>query len=91
MPANANFEADLELVSWRHVTDLKSDGGIIKKTLVDASDWNKPGSETKVVLRYKATLEDGTVFEEHGEGNELHYTADEGAHPGGLCLFLHCL
>ena len=32
-----------------------------------------------MVLRYKATLEDGTVFEEHGEGNELHYTADEGS------------
>ena len=79
VPPGAALEADLELVSWNQVSDVKSDGGIIKKTLVETSDWNKPNSEAKVVLRYEATLEDGTVFEEHGEGSELHYAADEGA------------
>ena len=61
------------------VQDVKSDGGIIKKTLKETTDWNKPNAESKVVLRYTARLQDGTVFEERGEGNELRYAADEGA------------
>ena len=65
--------------------DVKSDGGIIKKTLVETSDWNKPNPEAKVVVRFTASLPDGTVFEERGEGNELHFAADEGV-PSSLRL-----
>ena len=45
------------------------------------------------MLRYTATLPDGTVFEERGEGNELHFAADEGACPPvGMSLCQeHCV
>ena len=66
-----------------HVQDVRSDGGIVKKTLVETSDWNKPNAEARVVLRYTASLPDGTVFDERGEGNELTFAADEGRPPRG--------
>lgn len=68
--------------------DVKSDGGIIKKTLKETTDWNKPNAESKVVLRYTARLQDGTVFEERQEGNELRYAADEGAQAAALGTLL---
>lgn len=72
------LEAELELVSWKQVSNITDDGLVVKKILQESSDYNTPNAEAKVTVRYTARLEDGTIFDERGEGNELEFLADEG-------------
>ena len=78
MPANAELEIDLEVVSWKKVTQVTDDGLVMKKTLQKGKGYDKPKEMATVTIRYTARLEDGTVFEERGEGNELEFVTDEG-------------
>lgn len=39
VPAGTPLQADLTLLSWKHVEDLSGDGGVIKKTLHDPEGW----------------------------------------------------
>jgi hypothetical protein len=40
VPAGVPLQADLALLSWKHVEDLSGDGGVIKKTLHDPEGWD---------------------------------------------------
>lgn len=77
VPANAELEIDLEVVSWKKVTQVTDDGLVMKKTLQKGKGYDKPKEMATVTIRYTARLEDGTVFEERGEGNELEFVTDE--------------
>lgn len=77
VPANAELEIDLEVVSWKKVTQVTDDGLVMKKTLQKGKAYDKPKEMATVTIRYTARLEDGTVFEERGEANELEFVTDE--------------
>jgi len=40
VPAGVPLQADLALLSWKHVEDLSGDGGVIKKTVHDPEGWD---------------------------------------------------
>jgi len=40
VPVGVLLQADLALLSWKHVEDLSGDGGVIKKTLHDPEGWD---------------------------------------------------
>eukprot|EP00884_Botryococcus_braunii_P020782 jgi/Botrbrau1/7388/Bobra.0316s0031.2 len=82
------LHADLKLVSWKTVEKITPDGGVLKKTLNDPSSYQTPSTDSKIKIRYTGKLEDGTVFDERGEGNELECLADDDALIEGLDLAL---
>jgi FK506-binding protein 4/5 len=71
----------VELLSWKTITKVTPDGGVIKKTLTEGIKYATPGTDALVRIRYIAALPDGTVFDERGEGNELEFRADDGKLP----------
>ncbi|KAJ9517315.1 hypothetical protein QJQ45_016684 [Haematococcus lacustris] len=86
VPPDANVEVDLELVGWHKVENVSDDGGVVKKTLVESSEWKRPNEGAKVTLRGVGRLEDGTVFDQWAEGSDLTFTTDEEQVPLGLDL-----
>ena len=72
----SGVEADLTLLVVQKVEDVTTDGHIVMRTLVPSTEYATPREGAKVTIRYKLSLEDGTLVEERGEGNELEYTAD---------------
>lgn len=84
VPPDSTVVVDLELVSWKKVEDVTSDGLVIKKTLIDSKQWKKPNEGAKVTLRATGKLQDGTVFMSYPEGSELTFITDENQVPEGL-------
>lgn len=84
VPPNSNLELSLHLVSWKKVENVTDDGLVFKKTVKEATEWKKPNEGAKVTVRYTATLPDGTVFDQHLEGDELVFITDEDAVIDGL-------
>ena len=68
---------EAELVGWKPVKDIFGDRGVLKKILVEGTEWERPNEGSKVELVGCARLPDGTVFEEFPEGSELKFTVDE--------------
>lgn len=44
--------AEVELLSWKKVTDITKDGGVIKKVLQESTDYKTATVESTVKLRY---------------------------------------
>jgi len=42
VPPNASLEVDLELVSWKSVSDITKDGKVLKKTLKEGEGYERP-------------------------------------------------
>jgi tetratricopeptide (TPR) repeat protein len=82
VPEDATLEADLELVSWRSVEDVTPDGGVVKKTLTEGSEWKKPNQGASVKAHVVGRLLDGAVFEDA----DLDFVTDEEQVPEGLDL-----
>ena len=53
---------------------------MVKKCLLANEDkfYKHPNEGSVVVIRYSARLADGTLFDEHAEGNELSFMTGEG-------------
>lgn len=77
VPSDSELEIDLELVSWKKVEDVTDDGLIIRKVLKKGKSYDKPKEGATVTVRYTGRLQNGTVFEERGEGNEHSFVTDE--------------
>eukprot|EP00897_Mesotaenium_endlicherianum_P005560 jgi/Mesen1/5031/ME000025S04430 len=78
VPANETLSIDLELVSWKTVEDVTSDGKVLKKTLTPGTGYEKPNDGAVVKVRYTGKLPDGTIFEKQGyEGQEFEFVTDE--------------
>ncbi len=43
---------EVELLSWKKVTDITKDGGVIKKTLNESTDYKTATVESTVKVRY---------------------------------------
>ncbi|KAJ4773123.1 Peptidylprolyl isomerase [Rhynchospora pubera] len=78
VPANANLHIDLELVSWKTVTEIGDDKKIIKKILKEGEGYEKPNEGAVVKVKLIGKLQDGTVFTKKGhDEEEFEFKTDE--------------
>lgn len=76
VPANAVLKAEVELTDFVEVTDVSKDGGVMAKILSEGEGWKKPKDNDIVQLKYKITLEDGTVVKDSGDEPATHTLGD---------------
>ncbi|CAL9122294.1 unnamed protein product [Musa textilis] len=78
-PPNATLHIDLELVSWKTVTEIGNDKKIIKKILKEGEGYERPNDGAVVKVKLIGKLDDGTVFVKKGhDGDEpFEFKTDE--------------
>lgn len=86
VPPGSALEVEVTLDAIHEVTEVAP--GVTKKILEDSTEWRTANEGAKVTIRYKATLGDGTVFDEVPEGSEVEITTDDEQVPEGLDLAL---
>jgi len=77
VPANAALEIGLTLLSWKKVDSVTADGAVVKKTLVETEEWQRPNAGASVTVAYIGRLTDGTIFDEHPASDPFTFTTDE--------------
>ncbi|KAI3508883.1 hypothetical protein L1887_23903 [Cichorium endivia] len=79
IPPNSVLHISLELVSFKPVIDINNDLKVIKKILKEGEGAFIANEGASVTIRYKAMLEDGTVFEKKGFDGQtpLNFITDE--------------
>ncbi|KAL2463400.1 Peptidyl-prolyl cis-trans isomerase FKBP65 [Forsythia ovata] len=79
VPPNANLEINLELVSWKTVSDITNDKKVLKKILQEGDDYERPSDGATVHLKLIGKLQNGTVFEKKGHNEEppFEFKVDE--------------
>lgn len=71
VPPNAMLSINLELVSWKTVSNVTDDKKVIKKILKEGEGYEKPNEGAAVKVKLVAKLGDGTIFFKRGhDGNE---------------------
>ncbi|BDA45510.1 Peptidyl-prolyl cis-trans isomerase FKBP62 [Coccomyxa sp. Obi] len=88
VPADAELEADLELVLIRKVETATDDGQVSVKLIKKGKNYRKPNEGATVKVAYTARIggPDGPVFEEYSREAPLTFIADEGEVVEGLDL-----
>ncbi|KAM0913730.1 hypothetical protein ACQ4PT_011960 [Festuca glaucescens] len=86
VPPNASLLVDLELVSWKTVTEIGDDKKILKKVLKEGEGYERPNEGSVVTVKITGKLQDGTVFlkKGHDEQEPLEFKTDEEAVIEGL-------
>lgn len=79
VPPNATLHIDLELVSWKTVTEIGNDKKIIKKILKEGEGYERPNDGAVVKVKLIGKLDDGTVFvkKEHDGDEPFEFKTDE--------------
>ncbi|CAL9056380.1 70 kDa peptidyl-prolyl isomerase-like [Musa acuminata AAA Group] len=79
VPPNATLHIDLELVSWKTVTEIGNDKKIVKKILKEGEGYERPNDGAVVKVKLIGKLDDGTVFVKKGhDGDEpFEFKTDE--------------
>lgn len=72
------MQLDVTLLGWKKVENVTPDGGIVKKTLTETAEWQKPNAGATVTVAYTGRLPDGGVFDERGAGDPLVFVTEEG-------------
>ncbi|CAJ1938765.1 unnamed protein product [Sphenostylis stenocarpa] len=70
VPPNASLQVDLELVSWKNVSDITKDRKVLKKTLKEGEGYERPNDGAVVQVKLIGKLQDGTVFIKKGHDDE---------------------
>ncbi|KAL9361277.1 hypothetical protein Peur_044062 [Populus x canadensis] len=70
IPPYSNLTIQLELVSWRSVTDVTGDKKVLKKIVKAGEGFDRPTEGSHVKVTYVGKLEDGTVFDRKGTNGE---------------------
>ncbi|KAL6009521.1 70 kDa peptidyl-prolyl isomerase [Asimina triloba] len=70
VPPNATLSVELQLVSWKTVTEITDDKNVVKKILKEGEGYEKPNDGAVVKVKLIGKLEDGTVFVKKGFGEE---------------------
>ncbi|POO03711.1 Peptidyl-prolyl cis-trans isomerase, FKBP-type [Trema orientale] len=80
IPPSSILRIDVELVSFKPVTDITGDAKLMKKILKEGEGASVANEGATVTISYRAMLEDGTVFEKKGIDGEtpLEFVTDEG-------------
>lgn len=79
VPPNATLHIDLQVVSWRTITELGSDKKILKKILKEGEGYDCPNDCAVVRVKLIGKLEDGTLFVKKGHDGEepFEFKTDE--------------
>ncbi|KAL6900905.1 hypothetical protein ACP4OV_005581 [Aristida adscensionis] len=78
VPPNATLLIDLELVSWKTVTEIGDDKKILKKVLKEGEGYERPNEGAVVQVKITGKLQDGTVFSKKGHEEEpFEFKTDE--------------
>ncbi|RLN03467.1 70 kDa peptidyl-prolyl isomerase [Panicum miliaceum] len=78
VPPNATLLVDLELVSWKTVTEIGDDKKILKKVLKEGEGYERPNEGAVVKVKITGKLQDGTVFTKKGHDEEpFEFKTDE--------------
>lgn len=79
IPPRSVLNIDLELVSLKPVIDVTGDSKVFKKILQEGEGTLTANEGAAVTIKYKAMLEDGTLFEKKGfdEEEKLEFITDE--------------
>lgn len=79
VPPNATLNVELELVSWKTVTEIGDDKKILKKILKEGEGYERPNEGAVVTVKLIGKLQDGTVFVKKGYDDEapLEFKSDE--------------
>eukprot|EP00164_Ancoracysta_twista_P003134 GFYU01004181.1.p1 GENE.GFYU01004181.1~~GFYU01004181.1.p1 ORF type:complete len:470 (+),score=142.96 GFYU01004181.1:122-1411(+) len=65
IPANATLIFEVELVKFMNEEDINNDGSVLKTTISEGADWQKPTEGSEVTVSWKAVYDDDdSVFEE---------------------------
>ncbi|XP_077227752.1 peptidyl-prolyl cis-trans isomerase FKBP62-like [Tasmannia lanceolata] len=72
VPPNATLLVELELISWKTVTEVTSDKKVLKKILNEGEGYERPNDGAVVKVKLIGKLGDGTLFlrKGHDEGEE---------------------
>ncbi|XP_057749899.1 peptidyl-prolyl cis-trans isomerase FKBP62-like [Arachis stenosperma] len=70
VPPNASLQIDLELISWKAVSDITKDKKVLKKTLKEGEGYERPNDGAVVQVKLIGKLQDGTVFVKKGHDDE---------------------
>lgn len=77
VPPGARLEINLTLESWKKVEKVTTDGGVIKKTLVESSEWQRPNAGATVTITYTARDENYTIVEEKTDADPAKFITEE--------------
>lgn len=78
VPPNASLQINLELVSWKTVSDVTNDKKVLKKILKEGEGYERPNDGAVVKVKLTGKLQDGTVFVKKGhDGEEFEFRVDE--------------
>ncbi|KAL6661840.1 hypothetical protein ACP70R_001224 [Stipagrostis hirtigluma subsp. patula] len=78
VPPNATLLIDLELISWKTVTEIGDDKKILKKVLKEGEGYERPNEGAVVKVKITGKLQDGTVFSKEGNDEEpFEFKTDE--------------
>ncbi|KAL2531001.1 Peptidyl-prolyl cis-trans isomerase FKBP62 [Forsythia ovata] len=79
VPPNATLHINLELVSWKTVSEITSDKKVLKKILKEGEGYEKPNDGAIVQVKLIGKLQDGTVFVKKGydEDPPFEFKVDE--------------
>ncbi|KAJ8477665.1 hypothetical protein OPV22_021392 [Ensete ventricosum] len=80
VPPNANLYVELELVSWKTVTEIGDDKKILKKVLKEGEGYDRPNEGAAVTVKLIGKLQDGTIFVKKGHDEQEPFefkTAEE--------------
>ncbi|KAK7247031.1 hypothetical protein RIF29_41907 [Crotalaria pallida] len=70
VPPNASLQIELELVSWKSVSDITKDRKVLKKTLKEGEGYERPNDGAVVQVKLIGKLQDGSVFLRKGHDDE---------------------
>ncbi|PKA60932.1 Peptidyl-prolyl cis-trans isomerase FKBP62 [Apostasia shenzhenica] len=78
-PPNATLLIELELISWKSVTEIgEDDKKVLKKILKEGEGYEKPNDGATVKVKLTGKLLDGTIFVQKGSDEELfEFKTDE--------------
>ncbi|KAG1330862.1 Peptidylprolyl isomerase [Cocos nucifera] len=73
VPPNATLSVELELVSWKTVTEIGDDKKILKKILREGEGYERPNDGAVVTVKLIGKLQDGTTFVKKGYDDEVPF------------------
>ncbi|GMP78190.1 hypothetical protein CsSME_00034227 [Camellia sinensis var. sinensis] len=78
VPPNATLQINLELVSWKVVSEITNDKKVLKKILKEGEGYERPNDGAVVQVKLIGKLQDGTVFLKKGHDEEpFEFKIDE--------------
>ncbi|MCD7464916.1 Peptidyl-prolyl cis-trans isomerase fkbp65 [Datura stramonium] len=70
VPPNAALQINLELISWKIISEVTKDKKVLKKILKEGEGYERPNDGALVKVKLMGKLQDGTVFVKKGHDEE---------------------